>query len=276
LVDKEFPNLDLWPAWQKVEKHLIGAIAGIYVDYCDREGLENRPPTSFVTDDEVKAGAAVVVIPPLVGPQGKQGANLFSAFAIGSNGWAINRKVDDAKAARILQMMDWLKVGEKEQWVMAEFGKEGVHFKWQGEAWKSAALPIDQKDVPAGYPKIGAFGSQYPLYWTFDRLIFLYPEKNYNFKNYLLRGNGRKYEIVPYRYDLFNETKIPDILKKNGAAMNTMRDEFFFKAITGALDVDKEWDGHVASWLKAGGQDYLNELAKAPLYAELRKGVVKY
>jgi hypothetical protein len=93
--------------------------------------------------------------------------------------------------------------------------------------------------------------------------------------NYILH-DGRKYEITNYRTDLFNETLIPDIRKKSGATLDTMRDEFMFKAMTGALDIDKEWDGYVAGWLKAGGQDYLNEMAKAPLYAELRKGIVKY
>lgn len=276
LVDREFPTLDIVPAWQKIEKHIVGAFAAVNVDYADTEAMKSRPPNSFLNDEDVKAGAKAVVIPPLVGPGGKQGGPIYSSLPIGVYGWGVSKKVDDAKLARILSMIDWMRTGSNENWVRSLYGQENVHFKWQGEAWKSAALTVDQKDIPAGNTKVGDFGSVYPVYRTLDRFVFAYPEWNNRFKNYILRGNGRKYEIVPYRLDLLNETRLPDIRKKSGATMDTIRDEFMFKAMTGALDIDKEWDGYVANWLKNGGQETLDETAKAPLYSELRKGIVKY
>ena len=47
------------------------------------------------------------------------------------------------------------------------------------------------------------------------------------------------------------------------AALWTIRDEFYFKAMTNAdFDVDAEWDAHVEKYLNAGAQRLLDELGK--------------
>jgi len=274
LVDKEFPTLDFGPGWAKVENQIVAATCTSST-YVDMDYALNRPPNSHATLDQVKAGAKVVMIPPLTGPDGKHGANIYSNFPIGIYAWAVNKKVDDAKLAKWMQILDWMRLGTAEEWVHGLYGKENVHFKWQGEAWKSAAVPVEYKDVPAGYPKQGDFGSVYPAYQMGDRSIFLYPTGVRTFIDYLLTG-GRKYELVPYRVDLFNETNLAAVNRKVGTALGTMADEYMFKALTAQIDVDATWDDYVANYLKNGGQEVLNELAKAPLYAELRKGVIKY
>jgi len=274
LVDKEFPSLDFGPGWAKVQNHIVAATT-VSSTYVDMDYALDRPPNSFATLEEVKAGAKVVTIPPLTGPGGKHGANIYANFPIGVYAWAVSKKVDDAKLAKWMAVLDWMRLGDAEPWVHDQFGLEGVHFKWSGEPWKSAPVPIDYKDVQAGYAKQGGFGSVYPAYQTSDRNIFLYPTGVRTFIDYLLAG-GRKYEITPYRVDLFNETNLPTVNRRVGATLGTAADEYMFKAMTGQVDIDATWNDYVNTWLKNGGQEILAELAKAPLYDELRKGNVKY
>ena len=57
---------------------------------------------------------------------------------------------------------------------------------------------------------------------------------------------------------------------------STLFNEFFFKPITGDLDAAADWDAYVAEWRKAGGDDIIAELERAPIVSEFRQGRLTY
>ena len=54
--------------------------------------------------------------------------------------------------------------------------------------------------------------------------------------------------------------------------MGTINSEFETRVITGAIDLNAEWDAYVKKWLSNGGKQYIEALDKAPLVSGLRQG----
>ena len=275
LVDKEFVNLDLTPAWQKLENQLIGA-GTVQISYLDQEYALKRPPNTLVPDADAKKGAEGVVMVPPVGPTGKQGARAYGTNPVGYP-FLINKKVDDTKCATILAILDWMRYDGDESFVWALNGKPGVHFDWQGEPWNSAPIARKADQVPADVTKAGNFPNSYPPGYTREKNKFVVTSKLLNLYNtWMFAPRGQALSIRPYRLDVFNETKYGTLNTKYGATLSTIVNEFQLKAITGVLDVDSEWDAYVANWNKNGGAELMAEMAKAPILSELRAGKKVY
>ena len=79
------------------------------------------------------------------------------------------------------------------------------------------------------------------------------------------------YTLRSHRSDFFNETEYEDLRQRFMSTLNTMWEEFFYKGITGQIDVDAEWDAYVQAWSDAGGADIVAELEKAPIVDEFRE-----
>ena len=47
-------------------------------------------------------------------------------------------------------------------------------------------------------------------------------------------------------------------------------------AVTGEIDIEKEWDSYVQDFRKNGGDEVLAELKKAPIVMEFREGRLEY
>jgi putative aldouronate transport system substrate-binding protein len=271
LVDKEFVSLSLQAAWQKVQNQLIGA-ATTQISYVDQDSAMARPPNTIVPDADAKKGAEGVILVPPVGPTGKQGSKAYGINPVGYP-FLINKKVDDTKAAKILQILDWMRYDGDESFVWALSGKPGVHFDWQGEPWNSVPLARKAEQIPGDVTKAGNFPNSYPPSYTKDKIKFVWSAKLLNLYNtWMFAERGQALSIRPYRSDLFNETRYSELNAKYGATLGTIVNEFQLKAITGVLDVDAEWDAYVANWNKNGGAELMAEMAKAPILSELRKG----
>jgi len=52
------------------------------------------------------------------------------------------------------------------------------------------------------------------------------------------------------------------------ASVNKIADEFYWKALTGEIDVDAQWDAYKENWLNAGGKQILEE--KRELYNRMK------
>jgi len=275
LVDKEFVNLDLTPAWQKLEKQLIGA-STVQISYLDQTYALSRPPNTIVPDEDAKKGAEGVIMVPPVGPKGKQGSKAYGINPVGYP-FLINKKVDDTKCATILAILDWMRFDGDEPFVYALNGKPGVHFDWQAEPWNSAPIARKADQIPNDVTKAAQFYNGYPPGYTREKNKFVVTSKLLNLYNtWMFAERGQSLSIRPYRADILNETKYNDLNRKYGATLSTIVNEFQLKAITGALDVDAEWDAYVANWNKNGGAEMMAEMAKAPILSELRKGKKVY
>jgi len=276
IVDSEFASQDLRKGWDKIAAGLVGSACEV-VTYAGNTAMDDRPPNSFVPNDEIgQPGAEVVVLPSLIGPNGDQGASAYRMLS-GDGGyrWFVNRKVSDAKLGRILEVLNYAR-GTEEGFVYFQYGKPGVHFDWEGEPWNSKPISRSPEDVPAGEIKQG-FASVYPPFYTAERIKFVYTRDLANFADYYLnapRGQAQSYRSA--RFDIKGETGLTDVNRRYGETLNTLYNEFFFKSVTGEIDPAAEWDRYVQQWLDNGGEELLAELEKAPLTESLRQGRLEY
>jgi ABC-type glycerol-3-phosphate transport system substrate-binding protein len=274
LIDQEFPSLERLKHYEKVGNGLIGTVVA-NVNYPGMPYAVNRPPNNFIPDEELGSGAEVVIMPPPIGPTGLRGTGSLQPYSgLGlRNKFMINREVDDAKLAMILRIVDYSFYGDDEVWIGAYYGKPDVHFTWEGEPWGSLGIKTQYDEVPAGYPKDGGLGT-FALHANLTRRIkFTHPKHLADFyTSYLLTEAGRSVTLRPYRYDVFTETGFNDVLIDHGATLTTLQNEFFFKGITGEIDINAEWDSYVARWRGSGGDQLLAELGKAPIVEEVLGG----
>ena len=87
---------------------------------------------------------------------------------------------------------------------------------------------------------------------------------------------GGKYNMSEraYREDIFNQTRYAELWAQHRGALQTIRDDFFWKAVTTDIDIEAEWPGYVQTWMDAGGRALLDEIEKAPLVTDIREGRV--
>ena len=198
----------------------------------------------------------------------------FKDFRLGRGYWGsrwgqrsgVGREADqDAGDDELLQR-------HRGRWVTFRNGKEGVHFDWDGEPYESFARNRAESDIPEGQGHGGISG--YPVFYPVDRLQIIQPKPMAEFQSTyaLVDGGARVYTTRSYRDDFFNETEYEDLRQRFISTLNTMWSEFFYKGITGQIDVDAEWDAYVQAWNDAGGADIVAELEKAPIVSEFRQG----
>ena len=275
LIDNEFLNLGVEKAWDKIK---FGNVGVAVVD-ATGAGSENQPPSLFASLDDVSSGAEVVVMPGPYGPDGIRGTNQNGHLGAAHPYYVscVNADVDDEKLAKILEIYDFFMFGEDKDWVHGQYGKEGVHFDWEGKPWESKPIARNPEDVPAGYPTVGKFGTNYPNALLKSRIKFVLDEKTAEFlDSYLMQPEGQSLIIKNHRFDIKNETRYEELVREYGATLGPIVGEFYAKAITGEIDIDAEWDEHVKTWMDNGGAELVVELNKAPLISELLKGNLIY
>ncbi len=279
LIDKEYATQDLRKAWEKTGGSHPAAMMPAQTNYASRDDDNlNRPPVNLATLDDVANGVQLVISPGPTGPRGTRGESYYRQVT-SMQGYQvyIGSQVDDRKLAKIMAILDWMYYGSDEDWVTMRYGKEGVHFDWVGEPFASQAKGRQPEDIPEGYPKQGSWFTGYPPVYTKTRCIYLFHEKYYDFlTNYLWTPKGDAIAMRKYKDDIFNETNLVEVNKRVGETLQTMTDEFETRAIIGEIDIEAEWDSYVQKWLNAGGREYLEELDKAPIVEELRKGNIVY
>lgn len=275
LIDKEFVTDNVRRLWEKVGSGLVGMHHSIHVTAANLPERKTRPPRSMLTDDALADGASVLILPPPIGPNGDRGGPNYRSVGPVAYRWYVNADVSDEKLKTILEVFDY-STGNTEGYVQRVFGKPGVHFKWEGEPWESAAIAVDKQNVPDEYPENGGI-SVYPPMYTRENLKFIMNATFGAFTiDHLLGPTGKSYSFYPYRWDEFGVTGLSEVNERYGSDLSTLWEEMFFRAVTGEVDIDAEWDGYVAKWLDSGGNEYLTELGKAPIVSELQKGKFVY
>jgi hypothetical protein len=279
LIDTEFPSLGLAKSWEKLAAHQSGVYFGTSAAYAGNPGIMNRPPTAWVSEDEVGSGAEAVVVPPPIGPGGQQGAGnyLTSHDGVGfGGGLFINSSVSDEKLAKILQILDYYKLDPMGRF-LGQYGIPDVHFTWQGEAFNSGVTRTPEADVPAGdWPKTGQF-AMYPgiAPWSDSKVSFRTETKNF-YSQYVVDGRGPELQMRTYRWDNFRETNMPALNDRFGETLNTMFTEYYLKAVTGQANLDADWDEYVSRWKANGGNEILAIVDQWPIVDEYLQGRMTY
>jgi len=278
LIDKEYLNISLAKAWEKCGgEHSVAMMPHMISYACKDDDSLNRPSSNLANMEEVAAGAEVVVMAGPTGPEGTKGAAAYRQIH-SMNGYHlfIGGHVDDEKCARIMQILDWM-YGPDENWIAYFRGKEGVHFDWAGEPFQSQMIKRKAEDVPEGYPKQGNFHTGYPVVYTESHYKFMYTPKYVDhLLNFMLAPAGQKIAFRKCKADIFNQTNLAAVNIEYGETLTTIHEEYELRFIMGELDLDKDWDNYVKTWLDAGGQEMMDELQKAPLVSGLLKGKMEY
>lgn len=204
-------------------------------------------------DDDIKKNnpaAEHLLLGPIKGPEGYGGSVAFGKWL----GWGMmfGANTTDEQVIRAMEMADTI-IADEELTRLVTYGIEGVHHDVVD------GLYTFKPDIDLG--ENGSF--------VFYFKNFLRPEKTpitphiYGSKELpsLIQEN---IEIMPRIADVINVQELTYLASKNGSIqvteMETIRDEFFNNAVSGKIDIDKEWDGYVDRWNKAGGT-LMTELA---------------
>ena len=275
ILDSELPTVSREQRDNKIINGLAGAYssAPVYIASGSNPRGENWLPHPLYRQD---ANAKAVLTPVPIGPDGthtgyaKAGGTLpIDARQIM---FMVSKRVDDEKLAKILDIVEYTN-WDPEGRTYAYFGWPGVHFNWTGEPFES---PVQYTEE---YERGGATGILYYPYMNFYRelhLMYVSPDQAPLQAYFGEGGEGGAIATPSYREDLFSETDYSAVWAKYSGALDTIRDEFIWEAITTDLDIDAEWDGYVDKWLQAGGSEVHAEMAKMPIVEELRKGNVVY
>ncbi|WP_135546445.1 type 2 periplasmic-binding domain-containing protein [Paenibacillus cymbidii] len=264
-IEPEFTTLNISKSWEKYATGKVGFTVAEYSGASMDNGNLGRPVGNLLTKD---TSAKILITPPSIGPDGKQGAGAYLPVTTFARHFAVRKDVSDEKLIRILQMFDYINF-DKEGEVLTRYGEVNTHFKWQGEPYRSAAIFND------GVTNEGQYGFGYYTHQLNTKSIMTYFTSAETMKlvnDYFFHPDyGLKQIIRPYRFDYFNETKYADLKNKYGAKLDTLTNEMTFKAIIGEVNIDQAWDAYVKNWQDSGGAELLAELAKSPKVADLLK-----
>ena len=275
IIDSELPTVSKDQRDNKVINGLAGAYtsAPVYVASGANPSAENWLPQPIYRQD---AAAKVVMTPVPIGPDGTHTGYAKSGGTLPIDArqimFMVSRRVDDAKLAKILDIVEYLN-WDREGRIYSYFGQPGVHFNWSGEPFASPVRYTEE------YERGGTTGILYYPFMNFYRelhLLYVSPEQAPLQAYFGEGGEGGAIATPTYREDLFSETDYSVVWAKYAGALDTIRDEFIWEAITTDLDIDAAWDGYMQKWLRAGGSEVNAEMAKMPIVAELRKGNVVY
>jgi hypothetical protein len=270
ILDREFFNTDIAMSTSKWWSGGYGA----HPD--DASGIFNadNPASNALSDKDREQGGELVFLSP-IGPEGFQFGGIYGEnyLNLSVSQW-MAKHVSDAKAQRVLEIMDTkmrIRTGKEEDiitWLNWRRGKEGAHWDWSGEPFKSPIKMRAKEDIPEGIPAAGAFEQAYPVYDTIESSLMLTtPKRVADFYKWLsTTGPDGAFDraLRPYKFDLLKETKFADVQADKGAALDTMRDEYFAKVVKGEWDLDADWDAYVKRWMDAGGAELLAEVEKMP------------
>ena len=277
-IDGELPAVNR----QQVQTQIVegrvaisGRPASVVTQNCGRRlEIGGRAQICNTAVDENPNTRFVTVLPPL-GPDGtttcRQRSLAMPLNAV-AGGFTVRHDVSDETLARILQIYDYANF-DPEGMVITYFGIPGEDFEWAGEPWNSRAVRTTLGDTDQS-----ARGILYYNAYSRPSELERYGYDEQGARDYAdFRVPGGKYAgLSPYAYreDIFQQTQYAVLRAQSRSALNTLRDEFFWKALTTDLDIDAEWPGYVDGWMNAGGREMLAELEKAPTVADIRAGRV--
>lgn len=263
LIDPEWTTIDVNKSW---DKYLLGK-TGYYPAQPAYVGMDDwtkgRAPQNLVVKDQ---NVKLLVTAPEIGPDGRQGEGSFEPVNLLGDAFYVSKKVTDEQLARILQVFDYINFDDDAIWTL--YGDIGTHSYWEGTPEKSA-LKI-KPEYPETEGNMGFWAYNFRTYDS-KRASLLSSEDTVKLKaDFFGRADIlEKMQIKPFKYDLLNQTNSSELNNKYSGQLNTIVSEFRMKAIAGQIDIDKEWDKYVQSYLNNGGKEILAELDKAPKVADL-------
>ena len=274
LINSDFPNVTSSQVRAFMHEGIAGVGIGAYSHLGIRDASPKWPQALLANND----GSKLVMMDPFKGTAGfKSGVE----SSVQSSSWVfrtiVAERVSNEKLAKCLEIYDYLN-GTLEGHVMSIYGEPGMHFEWAGEPFNSYVErkgPFTTKDAMGGKEGFRFYqgGNHFPIQWMVFRDD---PFLSDVIERYRDKVDESQLALYMHREDLFGETEYQNLRKKYSGDLDTIRDEFFYKAVTGQIDVDSEWNSYVKKYMGAGGDELLAEIKKAPLVSGLKQGKKTY
>ncbi|MFD0961331.1 ABC transporter substrate-binding protein [Paenibacillus chungangensis] len=264
IIDPEFTTLDEKLGWEKYKQGKVGYYITQPAYIAMDDWAKGRAPQNIVENPD--STAKVLAMAPEIGKDGQQGLGAYLPVTNLADAFYVSKDVTDEELARILQIFDYINHDDEARWTL--YGEVGVHSKWEGEPEKSALKVLPEYAQEEGNSGFWAYNFRT---YSKERVKWFTSEYTLKLKDefYAREDIKEKMLIRPYKWDILNETNLPEISKRYSGQLNTIVDEFRMKAIVGEIDIDKEWDKYVESWMNNGGKETLAELEKAPKVSDL-------
>ncbi|WJH32860.1 hypothetical protein N6H14_21680 [Paenibacillus sp. CC-CFT747] len=206
--------------------------------------------TKMLTDNN--PNAKVEFFKPFAGPDGQKATGNIP-FPGMQFGFGFGKDTSDEKIQRIMAIKDYF-AADDEFWTRVFYGEEGKGYTRTPEGIIQVTPEYQNVD------KTVAEGS--------NQYFALRPDTwEYQKKNIIYKVDIPAYDIAmnsPVVYNTVNfvTTSTNKAAAKSGAAVNTLVREFETNAMTGKLDIDKEWDAFKKKFLEVGGQAIIDEYQK--------------
>lgn len=264
VIDPE-SKTNTWPLYHERMNLGQAGVGTVDAFYCMADRFLDRFPQGAVAKTK---GAKALITAPAIGPNGEQGTRIPQESLWRNNGFGVSKKVDDEKLARILQLIDFL-VFDKEGRVLATYGEEGVHFKWEGEPYNSRSVYKEGYKEATQLASVGL--NFYSTYQTqsLKEAVNSFPVKNRNFYELMIGEWRDKFVRHRSRGDYFNETKFTDYNVKYFSNISTIFTEYFWNAITGKVNIDSSWDKYLKDMDDNGLGKIIEEYNKMPLTKDI-------
>lgn len=197
----------------------------------------------------IKRNRKLVVGTPITGASG-EGYSMSNGALQAPMLFGAQLEEDGEKRIRILQMLEFMSTN-KEGYLTTAFGEEGVTYTFDGEVvgWTDKYIHADARS------ELGVGGFYNALYGRVAAMekYSLSPEK--------LAFRSKYTDGVKVITDALG----PAVLESKPMyeeILRSLQDQFFIKAISGELEIDKGFDDFKAQWLKSGGREVLHEVNK--------------
>ena len=223
-VNDEFGSFSQYDSWQSNKDSTAGPWGALKAKYPDMNVAYSVTP---------------------IGPTGKRGTWYRDP---NWTPWCIGINADDATTIKLMQIIEDIFTDE-EKYARVFAGVEGEHFDWNADGYAVARPEVDPaKAQELGLRMILHMAHVVP---PVDK-VYIQPQRH-ALQTYIERTQV-KFPAIGFR-PVFGEEE--RALESN---LRSIEDEFAWKALTGQIDVDGEWDRYVKSMMDAGLATLLDSL----------------
>lgn len=210
----------------------------------------------------------ILMIPGVLDENGKNVCPFFigHGFASGNGQFWINADADDETMINCVKFYDQMFIDDPELQATLFFGEKDVDWKWNAEGdapERINTLPMGEKGAMMFcLPVQRGYGWKYNTYGPDFKLGVKYYVKSEG-------GIWNNDLVVDYKRDIFNETDATAISNEFSADWDQIRNNYFISVITGEKNLDSDWDAYIVALNEAHFDEYMEELNKAPVVADV-------
>lgn len=262
LLDAEIIENNRKLCWDKVTSNKSG-----YFNTTPNSAADwatDRPPLALL--DQVTE--ATILLTPGLKPDG--GEMIMRANHSPAYGYCyIRADVDDAKLARILQMLEACVYQDSENndfKISLYFGEKGVNWDYDGNGGITVIDALEQMEK--GKSTFVQFGQDpYMGQLLNENNIFAIGMDFWGED-----GSWREYDSLEYKEDVYGETEYATIYAESNGDIQEYVNNYMAQAVLGQIDVDETWDAYLEELDRLGYNEMMAELDKVDPLADLAAG----